>query len=170
MCNPETGDKQALSGATELKPCPAGSFCEPSTLEVTSVNNCPAGSVCPEGTAFPRPCPPGTLQLNDECAPCPAGQACTLYGQTKANYEQCFAGHFCEGRADTPTHAVAPPGTYTKAGAAKAEVCGVNTYNNFAGQSEVSLCVINPCVRLCTCLAACYFEWHEIIAWINIAL
>ena len=120
------------------KPCPSRQYCEPYTL--TSGKQCPEGSVCPQGTAYPRPCPPGKLQDGDECVACHSGQACSLYGQNKAKYDKCLAGHFCERGADTPIYKVAPPGTYARTGADKAQLCDPGTYNSFAGQSEVSAC------------------------------
>ena len=138
MCEPESkGQDQPLTGATTTENlCEAGFYCEPRS-PVTNKKECTPGSECPEGTAFPQPCPPGKLEKNRQCEPCPPGQACYRHGQIEATYTQCFAGHFCEGGADTPIYKVASPGTYTKPGADKEELCPVGTYNSFYRQSEV---------------------------------
>ena len=138
VCEPETGGQgQPPTGATTTENlCKAGFYCGPRS-PVTNTKGCTPGSVCPEGTAFPQPCPPGKLEKNSQCEPCPPGQACYRHGQIAATYTQCFAGHFCEGGADTPIYKVASPGTYTKPGADKEELCPVGTYNSFSGQSEV---------------------------------
>lgn len=169
VCEPETGGNQPLAGATTTeKLCQAGFYCEP-YAPVTTAKQCTAGSVCPPGSAFPQPCPPGTLQQESECVPCPPGQACYLYGQIKAKYKQCLAGHFCEGGADTPIYKVARSGTYTEPGADKVELCPVGTYNSFAGQSEVKY-VDTGFDIVVSMFAGRYFNRSRTIASANITL
>ncbi|XP_055369802.1 uncharacterized protein si:ch211-286b4.4 [Betta splendens] len=60
---------------------------------------CPKGYYCSEGSAAPRPCPPGTVGAEDgraSCNSCPRGFYCPGHsnGSLLGSYE-CPVGHYC---------------------------------------------------------------------------
>jgi hypothetical protein len=126
--------------------CLAGYFCkESSQLEQPSTNdlagkwgNCPEGSYCVQGTAYPRPCPPGTYGAKANlgslvsCTACLAGFYCPLAGMKSTDFltttYQCEAGFYCETGKLNPRPAQCPAGYKCPAGSSAPTPCPAGTY------------------------------------------
>ncbi|CDJ49290.1 Cast multi-domain protein, related [Eimeria brunetti] len=119
--------------------CSPGYFCEDgSTKAEPKGKKCPAGHMCPIGSAFARPCVPGTYQDMEGstfCNPCPGGYYCPL--GAKLSFDKsviCPVGSFC------------PRGT--KDG--KEYLCPPGFYNPVQGISSVLNCLPCPPGKYCT--------------------
>lgn len=136
-CPPGTyNDRDAQSDCME---CEAGFYCPISGMNETSTFPCPAGSYCEPGSVNPRQCPKGTYnpvqaQINaSSCVLCDGGHYCLTEGLEHPT-ALCEAGYYCaEGAASpTPTDGVTgdvcPPGAYCPEGSASPRLCPPGTY------------------------------------------
>eukprot|EP00817_Percolomonadidae_sp_ATCC50343_P003418 CAMPEP_0117418838 /NCGR_PEP_ID=MMETSP0758-20121206/542_1 /TAXON_ID=63605 /ORGANISM="Percolomonas cosmopolitus, Strain AE-1 (ATCC 50343)" /LENGTH=4727 /DNA_ID=CAMNT_0005199587 /DNA_START=68 /DNA_END=14251 /DNA_ORIENTATION=+ len=119
--------------------CPAGKYCPPGMSQQASVaaEACPPGYFCPQGTEFPRKCPVGTYNLNENLT---AASECIV----------CTEGHFCiEGSVNVTGECA--PGFYCPSGStgAKQVPCSAGTYRpNSLGRSQDD-CSICPKGKFC---------------------
>jgi hypothetical protein len=106
--------------------CPAGKFCP--TKATIEPQTCPIGHYCPLGSAFPIPCPAGTVNpapgkgLLSDCAMCEAGTVCPLGSATAA---ECPIGEYCLANSDrgVPCTDTLEGGTTAGNGARSIEDC-----------------------------------------------
>lgn len=85
-------------------PCANGSYCLTNSSTPTPYN-CPPGFQCPEGSAQPKPCPPGTFTnftSASKCEVCPDGYFCLPLSWTEIpakniskGYHLCLSGFYC---------------------------------------------------------------------------
>lgn len=73
----------------ECQDCPEGYYCDELGIFNVTDRECPRGHYCPEGTDFPRACPPGTYA--------------DVFGTTEeVDCIECTAGYFCPEGTDDP--------------------------------------------------------------------
>jgi hypothetical protein len=139
ICSPCTAGKYCPEGTSTPLDCPPGSYCPTGTEDPLqslcpggtfsgdspisssgACSPCPAGFYCPVGSAYPTPCPPGTVnpstnkQYIYECILPTAGTQATTWGNSNADGDACTAGHYCPiGSFGAPFPC--PAGTFTDA-------------------------------------------------------
>lgn len=140
--------------------CNAGHWCKtkstlPNPFEDLSNKNfglcLPGGYYCPQGTDFPKLCPPGTFSKSrglmsvNQCTKCTPGSYCDQGNQTAVT-GLCTEGYFCKyGSSEAaPVNKaygdVCPEGTFCITGSIEPTLCQPGTYNNGTGQKECKTC------------------------------
>ncbi|XP_035241562.1 multiple epidermal growth factor-like domains protein 6 [Anguilla anguilla] len=151
-CSP-CGGGRYCSGVGQTAPsgdCREGFYCRERATSATPADGptgglCPAGSFCPSGSAAPTPCPPGTFSNStgltglQQCANCPPGYYCSGSNSTSPT-GPCFAGHYCPTGSASPTQHEVEKGQYSTAGAARAQLCPLGTFQPARGQASCLTC------------------------------
>jgi hypothetical protein len=92
----------AGTGEPEKTKCPDGTYSGDAAIKaVGEWTPWPAGFYCPRGSAYQIPCPPGTVNPNQnaksifECSVPTAGKRATIWGNSNADGDPCLEGHYC---------------------------------------------------------------------------
>lgn len=145
-------------GAKTCAPCPAGSYCSPTSNAVPQL--CKGGFFCPQGTthAQQHPCPPGTFNERvgqkervSGCRNCTAGSFCARPGLDKVS-GPCHNGFMCPEGSVSPEQMRCLKGSYCTAG--NQVQCEKGTYDSYGGLRNKNECQKCPRGRLCDTLGA----------------
>ena len=143
--------------------CGAGHYCLQGSSESHPVgesygDRCPIGHYCRIGTAKPSPCPSGkylsSVGNDDEsdCVSCDEGYYCRRVGSSNVT-DECSAGYYCLGGANTSTPTdgitgdICPVGAFCPRGSPTYLDCLNGTFMNHTGASE---CYVCPAGHYCT--------------------
>ncbi|KAL0973027.1 hypothetical protein UPYG_G00197910 [Umbra pygmaea] len=116
---------------------------------------CPPGYYCPKGSASPKACPQGTVNVDEgqsSCSPCPQGYYCP---GNSSNYEtnECPVGHYCPTGTSSRDQYPCPAGTTNpNTGMEGPEECLPCQPGFFCGSPGLSA-VSGPCSAGYLCLS-----------------
>ena len=143
--------------------CDAGFFCtlgakSSTPRDGTTGNLCPEGGFCEAGSRRAKNCPPGRYNPDkggrdlEACILCPPGKYC-FSGVNPEPDGDCKEGYYCPPGSYMKDMRPAPPGFYTKEGAATVTPCPEGTYNLYYAQSKCT-----PCPPGFLCIGEANFE------------
>ena len=171
------GNSTGLRRVEDCTPCTAGMYCDGLGLTVprdlcdpgfycteasyTSAPNapgtplvddwssiggvCPHGHYCSTGSSYPQACPSGTYNnitgssSISDCENCPAGTFCAGSANTEpTGFSK--EGYYTHEGSSSSTQYEAPPGYFTKTGASDPSPCLPGTYNPSSVQTSCLVC------------------------------